>query len=294
MKICNGIKQYKAYQKNDKEKKPLVLAMGMFDGVHLGHQKVILEAKNLAREIDGKVFVLTFDAHPRKLLNLPKDFDNFGILTTNDEKTEILAKMGIDGILFLYFDKRISSMDPEKFVKQELINKLDIKALVVGEDFRFGKAKKGDVELLKILSEKYKFFLKPVENIKFDNLKISSSLIRRELKNGNLDAANLHLGYKFFIKNRVIKGLGIARKFSVPTANIHIPLDKILPNGVFAGITELKNKKYPSVISVGHRQTLENHKQLCLETHVLDFDREIYDEQVEISFLQENQRTEKV
>ena len=284
IKIINGITNFQ------NQKKPLVLAMGMFDGVHLGHQKVILEAKNLAREIDGTVFVLTFDTHPRKLLSNQNDF---GILTTNEEKTEILAKLDVAGILFLYFDKQTSSMEPEKFVEQELVNKLGIKGLVVGEDFRFGKDGQGDVLLLKNLAKKYKFYLKSVENIKFNDLKISSTLIKNELLDENLDAANLHLGYNFLIKNKVIKGLQIARKFDVPTANVHIPSGKILPNGVFAGLTEWQNKKYPSVISVGHRQTLEQHKQLCLETHLLDFENEIYGDEVEVSFCKKIREQQK-
>jgi riboflavin kinase/FMN adenylyltransferase len=281
IKIFNGITTYKI------QPKPLVLAMGMFDGVHLGHQKVISEAKAIAEKIDGTVFALTFDTHPKKLLTQNSDF---GVLTTNDEKIEILAKMDIDGILFLYFDKQTSEMDPEKFVKNELIKKLNINHLVVGEDFRFGKAQKGDVLLLKNLAEKYSFAVKSVENINFnsplnESLKISSTLIKQELLAGNLELANLNLGYDFFIKSRVIKGLQIARKFSIPTANLHIPAGKILPHGVFAGITEWKNKNYPSIISVGNRQTLENHNQLCLETHILDFKDEIYGDELKVSFV---------
>ena len=287
MKIFNGIKNYvrQSVSKLDSKlkQKPLVVAFGMFDGLHNGHKKVILEAKDLAKKIDGNVFVLTFDLHPKKLLYPRQDF---GIITTTEEKIELLQQMSVDGVIFLYFTSHTAAMSPENFLKNDLINSLGMKVLVVGEDFKFGKDQKGDLVFLEKMSKKYGFILKSVANVKIDSQKISSTSIRQKLQNGDVSSVNLYLGHDYFIRGKVIKGLGLARKAGFPTANIHIPSGKILPNGVFIGMTKINGVKYPSVISVGFRKTLEEKKaRLCLETHILDFSREIYDETVEVSFI---------
>jgi riboflavin kinase/FMN adenylyltransferase len=285
MKIFNGINSF-----NLKKDKPLVMAMGMFDGLHLGHKKVISEAKKLASKLNGYSFVLTFDTHPRKIINSDP---NLGILTTNEEKISILKKIDIDGILFLYFDKTTSQMAPELFIKHYLIDKLNIKGLVVGEDFKFGKNKKGDLKLLKNLASKYNFALKAIKNIKKNSQKISSTLIKKELSNSKLKTANSSLDYNYFIENKVIKGHEIAKKFGTPTANLHIPFDKILPEGVFIGLTEYKNKKHPSIVSVGHKPTLNNENKLCIETHILDFNKDIYGKNIKVSFIKKIRNQKK-
>ncbi len=253
-----------------------VFTIGMFDGLHLGHKKVINFAKNLAEKIDGKVFVITFDTHPRAIFSsIKEDF----ILTTNEEKLQILQDMNIDGVIFLYFDCKTANILPEEFVKKDLMAKLNPHTIVVGEDFRFGKDKKGDAKLLQ------KFVDTEIVPILKNNNgeKISSSYIRELLQNGDIEKVNQMLGHNYFVCGQVIHGLAIARKFGVPTANIHISNLKLLPTGVFAGLTDIEDNKFLSAISIGIRQTLDKKdSKLCLESHVIDFDQDIYHKRVKL------------
>ena len=278
MLIFNGINSYV------NQDKPVVLAMGMFDGIHLGHKKVLEEAKKIAADINGLVFVLTFDIHPKRLLYPDNEFY---MLTTNDEKIMLFKKLNIDGVVFLYFDNHTANMDPENFLRNDLLKKINAKAIVVGDDFKFGKDKKGDVKFLKKFCNKLDVKFKVVDAFKDDNGdKVSSSLIREYIKNSSIKDANIDLGHNYFIHNKVIKGLGLASKFGIPTANIHIPHFKILPKGVFTGYTNICGKEYPSVISVGSQKTLEKGEdKLCLETHVLNFDEDIYHKDVSVKFV---------
>jgi riboflavin kinase/FMN adenylyltransferase len=255
-----------------------VIALGMFDGMHLGHKKVIMQAKKVAAEINGKVFVVTFDTHPRQIFSSKhEDY----LLTTNPEKLSILENFNIDGVVFLYFDQKTANMNAENFIKKDLIAKLNPHTVVVGKDFRFAKDQEGDVNFMK------KFVnVEAVSEIKKDGDKISSTHIRASIENGDLYFANKLLGYNYFMQNQVIHGLGLASKFDVPTANIHIPQFKLLPQGVFLGYTNVDGKAYLSAVSIGMRKTMNQAKpKLCCETHLIDFEGNIYHKNVKVQLV---------
>lgn len=174
----------------------------------------------------------------------------------------------------------MANMSPEDFIRKE-IAKLKPQAIVVGEDFRFGKDKLGDA---KLLQKSVNTSVVPIVKNE-QNLKISSSQIRQFLEQGDVENANKMLGYNYFLTSKIIHGLGIGAKFKFPTANLHIPNLKLLPEGVFAGITHIDNKKYLSAISVGYRQTLDKELKLCCESHILDFKQDIYHKEIKLEFV---------
>ncbi len=277
--ICENIDNFAI------KKKPIVLAFGMFDGLHLGHQKVIKKAQQIAQKINGKTFVLTFKTHPKTFIS---NSTKTRILTTNDEKIFLLKKFGLDGIIFLDFDKKTKNLEPKAFLQNVLKNKTNFSALVVGEDFHFGKNRRGNVLTLKNLAKtlNFKFFI--VKNKIRNKKKISSTEIKNLILRGEIEKANKLLGYNYFVQNKVVKGDELARTFGFPTANLD-PLhleNKVLPTGVFVGLSELKNQIFDSVISVGYKKTLKkDNEKLCVESHLLGFDKNIYNQNLDVSFI---------
>lgn len=254
MQIFRGINSFKSNGKK------IVVALGMFDGVHLGHKKVLTTAQNIAEKIDGELLVMTFDTHPKQIGYL---------LTTNDEKIYLLEKLGIQNILFLHFDSQTANMSAENFLQKDLLKKINPHTVVVGENFKFGKDQKN----ADFMSNFCK--VEKVLELHDGAMKISSTNIRQLIENNDLAMANKLLGHEYFILNQVIHGLGLASKFGVPTANIHIPKYKLLPQGVFKGWTNVAGKDFLSAVSIGFRE-----KILCCESHLLDFTGDIYHQTV--------------
>ncbi|MDR0675919.1 MAG: bifunctional riboflavin kinase/FMN adenylyltransferase [Elusimicrobiota bacterium] len=307
MKVFFGINRF---HKIKIPQKTIVIAIGFFDGLHLGHQKVIEEAKNLAKKINGYLFVLTFARHPKMIIK-NETYETFKLLLTNREKIILLKKINVNGVVFFNFNKTFSEINPKIFFSL-ISKKFKLKCLVVGKDFCFGADRKGNIDLLNVLTKKVNIELKVVNTLylkedgylkEFDHeilldeeifkfRKISSTFIKNELLLGNIEKVNLMLGYNFFIRNKVIKGLGLARKFGFPTANIFIPRNKILPEGVFVGRVNVDEKIYNAVLSSGKRESLDKNKfkaqsvlKLCLEAHILDFNENIYGKEIEVYFI---------
>ncbi len=260
-----------------------VVTIGNFDGVHVGHQNIINKTISIGKEKHLKSILFTFSNHPVNF------FRSEGIknLMALEEKYKIIESMGIETIIPIPFDQFIISFSPQEYVKEILIDKLHVKEVVVGHDFRFGKDREGDANVLKEFGEKYGFKVNIVSPITIDHIRVSSSFIRRLLEEGDIKKASEFLGRCYTIKGVVIHGRKIGRKLlGFPTINIHIKKDILTPKtGVYYTKVKIKDRLYHGATNIGYNPTVEN-TYLSIETHIIDFDGDLYEEEVEIYFIE--------
>ncbi len=271
--------------------KNTVLTVGTFDGVHLGHQKIINEVIYQSVENNCRNLVITFDPHPQVVLS--KD-NSIKILTTLEEKIEYLSYLSIQNVLVINFTKEFSQINFKTFVEEYLINKIGLHTIVVGTDHHFGKNREGNSEVLSQLGKIFGFNVIKVEPLILDDQKISSTRIRKTLLNGNVLLANRMLGKKYVIKGKVVKGNHRGTIVGFPTANIELEnKDKLIPaRGVYFVEVDLKEKSFYGMMNIGYRPTFNNTNELMLEVHIFYFDGNIYDEQISVRFI-EKLRDEK-
>ena len=263
--------------------KSIALAIGNFDGIHLGHKSVIERLTHLSVSNNYQPSILSFDPHPR--IYFSKEDKNFQIIT-NEEKINLLNKLGVVNYFSLQFDKEIASLAPLEFIKKILIDKLHIKYLIVGYDFKFGKDRKGDVNLLKEQSDSHGFKIDVIEqkHSKINSEIYSSSYIRKFITEGDIEKANLFLGRNWSMKGVVIEGDKRAREINFPTANI-VPPKIIHPKkGVYAVKTNYNNICFNGIANFGERPTVDG-KKLLLEVHLFNFDKNIYGKELTVEFL---------
>ena len=261
-----------------------VCTVGYFDGVHLGHQKIIEKLVTDASKNKGKSILVSFWPHPRKVL-YPDD--HFDYIQSNEDKFKAIEKLGVDVVYLIEFTKEFSKVSAEKFVNDILVNKLQINKLIIGYNHHFGFKREGNFNYLYNLRKNLAFDIMEVKKREISkNFKISSSEIRGEILKGNLSKANMMLGYKYFIKGEVIKGDGIGKKLDFPTANIKIQNeDKILPSdGVYAGYAIISDKKFIGMINIGKRPTVEG-KERRVEMNIFDYNDMLYGKEMKISFI---------
>ncbi len=259
------------------------VGLGNFDGLHIGHMALI---NTLIREaqLNGlSSVVYTFTRHPenilRKKLITP-------LLLTEQKKIDLLGEVHLDYLYFDQFNEDFSRLSPEDFVKNILINKLNIKLAVAGYDYRFGYQGQGDIPLLKELGKKYGFKVIVIPAIKCDNEIVSSTKIRECIIKGKLETAYKLLGRNYSITAEVVSGRRIGNTIGFPTANIHPERFLVLPeNGVYITKTLLDGKLYNSMTNVGFNPTFEDAKQKTVETHIIDFNQDIYGKKIEVFFL---------
>ncbi len=259
------------------------VGLGNFDGLHIGHMALI---NTLIREAQLNCLasvVFTFKRHPenilRKKLITP-------LLLTEQKKVDLLSEISLDYLYFNEFNEEFSRLTPEEFVRDVLVNRLHIKLAVVGYDYRFGFKGEGDIALLKELGKKYCFKVIVISPIKCDNQIISSTKIRECIINGELEAAYQLLGRNYSITAEVVSGRRIGNTIGFPTANIHPERFLVLPaNGVYITKTLLGGKLYYSMTNVGYNPTFENNMHKTVETHIIDFNKDIYGEKIEVFFL---------
>ena len=259
------------------------LAIGNFDGIHLGHQKIIKELINNSKKNQTHPAVLSFDPHPRQFFS--GNYENFNIISENS-KIYFLEKLGVEYYFSLKFDHSIASLAPRKFIKKILIDQLKINYLVVGFNFKFGKDRLGDVHLLQDQSTNYNFSIKVIHPVKFNSTSevFSSSLIRKNIQTGNFEKVNTWLGRNWSMSGTVVPGDKRAGKINFPTANI-IPSNLIHPKrGVYAVRIKIGKNLFNGVANFGKRPTVDGTK-LLLEVHLFDFDENIYGKDLTVEFL---------
>lgn len=257
------------------------IAIGTFDGVHLGHCEVLGKAKKIAKENNQKLLVFTFLDHPSIVTGsklVPQ------LLNTSEEKINNLKKLDIDYCIIPTFSKGLSHLYPEEFIKEILVNKLKAKNICVGFNFFFGYKAEGDGNLIKKLSSKYKYHAEIIPPLKLRDNPVSSSVIRNFIINGEIEKANELLGYHYSIQGIVIKGQGLGTTvLNIPTANLEVNGRKLIPKkSVYSCDVKVRNKEYKGIVNIGNRPTFDNGMQ-SIEVHILDFSDYIYDEQIEIA-----------
>ena len=261
-----------------------VCTVGYFDGVHLGHQKIIEKLVTDASKNKGKSILVSFWPHPRKVL-YPND--HFDYIQSNEDKFKSIEKLGVDVVYLIEFTEEFSKVTAEKFVNDILVNKLQINKLIIGYNHHFGYKREGNFNYLYNLRKNLAFDIEEVKKKEINkNFKISSSEIRNEILKGNMSKVSMMLGYKYFIKGEVIKGDGIGKKLDFPTANIKIQNeDKILPSdGVYAGYAVISDKKFIGMINIGKRPTVEG-KERRVEMNIFDYNDMLYGKEMKISFI---------
>ncbi|MBU4312039.1 MAG: bifunctional riboflavin kinase/FAD synthetase [Candidatus Omnitrophica bacterium] len=256
-------------------------AIGVFDGVHRGHQKIL---KRLVREAAlsrRKSLVITFFPHPRRVLD-PKS--NVPSLISLGHRIRLIKDLGVDLLLVVRFKKSIAMMTPEDFIKKILTQKLNIKSLVVGKNFLFGSKGKGDFHSLKKLSKVYGFKLVGIEPVRLKGETISSTRIRKKIEGGDLKNAALMLGRPVTVLGTVVRGRGIGKKIGFPTANIDPHHEVIPPSGVYAVDVEIYNKNFRGILNIGTRPTFSGDIDPSIEIHIFNFKNKLYGRDLEIIF----------
>ena len=271
------IREFENYTENT----PKVLSLGMFDGVHFGHISIINLLKSVAQENNLETAILTFWPHPRKVFN-PND--EIKLLNTLNEKLNLLENANLDVVFLKSFDENFRNLTGEEFVRQILIQKLNVKHIIIGHDHVFGKNKSGNFELLQKLSKELDFVVQQLDAVKEGEFNISSTKIRNCLANGNIIGANKMLGYHYSVSGKVIDGKKLGRTIGYPTANIEVDELKLLPKkGAYIVEVYVKNKFYKGMLSIGTNPTVNGDK-LTVEVYILDFNEDIYGEEITVKF----------
>jgi len=263
-----------------------VVTLGIFDGVHTGHQSIIARLNSLAKESGGESVLITFWPHPRLMLN--REPEGLKYLTTLDEKKILLEETGIDHLVILPFTRELSNMEACEFMEKLLVERFHTRQLVIGFDQRFGKNREGNFEVIKKCGKKFGIRSFRVPALDIEGEKVSSTLIRQALWGGRIRDANNLLGYPFFINGTIVGGRSIGRKIGFPTANI-ITRDKhkLVPSdGVYAVKLKLNGEILDGMLNIGIRPTLAAEKKYkTIEVHIFDFSRDIYGQDVTLIFV---------
>lgn len=273
------------YSRNIKlPKKSRYIALGVFDGVHLGHRKLIKLTVNKAKKNKGISIVVTLDPHPDRII-IPEN--NVFLLTTLKERINLIRDLEVDIFLIIKFSKILSKMSPKDFIVKILVNSLQVKELFVGFNYKFGFQGKGNVNCLKEYGKIYKFKTSILKPEVINKTIISSTIIKEYIRLGDTKKAKKLLGHNVIISGRVISGKGRGRKLlNFATANIEIPLEKILPaNGVYLVEINIDNQKYYGLMNIGIKPTFKE-KNKTVEVHIINFNKNIYNQVVNINMLQ--------
>ncbi len=264
-----------------KIEKRSAITLGKFDGLHRGHQLLITQV--LQKKKEGcAAAIFTFDAPPNRLLNGQRS----GTILTNQERRDLAEQFQIDWMVQCPFTKEVACMEPEDFIKDVLVEKMNVAWIVVGEDFRFGYQRKGDIELLSKLEEKYGYRVMVFSKEQYQGRDISSSYIRETLSAGEMELTETLLGYPFFLVGNVVYGKQFGRQMGIPTANLLPDEKKLLPpNGVYASHILLEGAWYNGMTNIGVRPTVEHTNQKNVETYLFDYQGDLYGKELTIQLL---------
>ena len=260
-----------------------VTTIGTFDGIHIGHQKILKQVVALAKKQGYVPVVLTLFPHPRMVLQ--KD-DSIRLLNTIEERIELLKSHGIKEVIVKKFTKDFANLSAKDYVKQILVDELNTKNIVIGYDHHFGKNRSANINDLKAFADLYNFNVEEISAQDLKDVTVSSTKIRTALNQGEVDLANSYLGYNFFITGTVIKGKGLGRTIDFPTANINVTAAyKLIPNdGVYVVKSKIDNKTVFGMMNIGTNPTV-NGKKRSIEVHFFNFNQDIYDSELKIEFL---------
>jgi riboflavin kinase/FMN adenylyltransferase len=254
-----------------------VLTIGTFDGVHTGHQQVITQMKKRALEVDGETVIITFDPHPRTIINAAS---GIRLINTLDEKIELLSGKGIHYLVVVPFTEKFAQLSAEDYISQFLIRYFRPHTLIIGYDHHFGKGRSGNYELLKLHTTTHQYQLMEIPAHVLDSISVSSTRIREAVGYGEMDIANQLLGYTYFFSGLVIEGNKLGRTIGYPTANLEIlEKSKLIPgDGVYAVDVESSDepgRRYRAMMNIGFRPTVDGSKRM-IEVNIFNFDRSIY------------------
>lgn len=255
------------------------VAIGNFDGVHAGHQRILKFLSDKVSKLGLSSLVLTFSPHPEKILG---EKTTKMIQTLEQRKREI-EKFGIDAVLIVPFDQNFSNLSAREFVRKIIVNTLKARAVVVGENFRYGKNREGDIPLLRKLASESNFQVHSIPTVKKRGMMASSSLIRNLLQQGQVEKANLLLGRNYEIEGKVIKGKSRGKSLGFPTANIETK-NEIVPPGIFISFVGIESETFPSLTNVGNCPTF-NQKETNIESYIINFARDLYGKTIRIGFI---------
>ncbi len=263
-----------------------VVTTGTFDGVHLGHKKIIRRLNEIAKIEGGESVVITFDPHPRSIL-FPEQID-LKLLSDKNEKIQLLKDAGVQNLIIIPFTKAFSEISSLAFIEDIIIKKINTKHLVIGYDHKFGKNREGSFDYLKNHAADFGFKLEEISAKLINENNISSSKIRKALELGELNTANKFLGYDYFLSGSVVTGKQIGRTIGFPTANLRISdALKLIPSiGVYAVKVLIGNNIYKGMLNIGYNPTVTDERVKTIEVNILDFNRDIYGEAIKIFFVE--------
>lgn len=263
-----------------------VVTIGTFDGVHLGHQKILQTLKDEAESVQGESVLLTFYPHPRMVL-FPESH-GLKLLQTQAEKIEKLEKNGLQNLVVYPFSFEFSRLTALEFVRDILVNKLHVRKIVIGYDHQFGKNREGSIAYLKDIADTYEFEVIEIPAQDIDEVNVSSTKIREALLQGDVQRANMFLGEPYQLSGTVIRGRALGRTIGFPTANIEVNTDiKLIPGiGVYAVEVLVDGQVYRGMLNIGIRPTVVSTDVVNLEVHILDFHRDIYDKSITVRFIE--------
>ncbi len=271
------------------------VTIGTFDGVHIGHQKIVKDLVKQASENNKKSALLTFFPHPRMVLQKDASIE---LINTINDRIDLLEKTGLDYLIIHPFSKEFSRLSAMDFVRDILVNQLRVSKLIIGYDHHFGKNREGNIEQLTEYSHMFNFDVQEIPAQDIDSVSVSSTKIRKALKEGLLKTANNYLGYNFTIKGTVVDGKKIGNKIGFPTANIEVKEDyKLIPkSGVYVVQSTIDNNIIYGMMNIGNRPTVNGNHQ-TIEVNYFDFDEDLYDKSIEIEllyFLREEEKFESL
>lgn len=277
------------------ETAPSFVTIGTFDGVHIGHQKVLKKLVKSAKKNNATPILLTFFPHPRMVLQ--KEI-GIKLINTIDERIQLLEKTGIETLVIYPFDEEFANQTALNFVRNFLVDKLNIAKLFIGYDHRFGKNREGDFEHLKEYGYTYNFSVKEISKLDINNIGVSSTKIRKAIKNGEITKANQYLGYHFMLTGKVVEGKNLGEKIGFPTANLFIKETyKLIPKtGAYIVKSTIDDKVVYGMMNIGFRPTLKG-KHQTIEIHFFNFNKDLYNKTIQIEvlkFLRDEQKFESI
>jgi len=277
LKLFESINEFQSTKKT-------ILTLGTFDGVHIGHKKILERLTQNTENGKYESLVLTFFPHPRMVL---QEKSEIKLLNTISEKSKLLEKSGIENLVIHPFNESFSRLTAEEFVHSILVNQFHIQKIIIGHDHRFGRNRTANIDNLIAFGAEYGFEVEQISAQEIQDVSVSSTKIRKALQDGNMNLANEYLGYAYFLTGEVVKGKQLGRTIGFPTANIRIEEDyKLIPkNGVYAVKALIAQKEVFGMMNIGFNPTVNGQKQ-TIEVNLFDFDADIYGQKIEISLLQ--------